>query len=60
MEICLTNKTLNDDRITLIENEKVLSEERELVKIFYEQFLNIVSILDIQRSPNITLHNDPV
>ena len=57
---CLTNKTLKDERTTLIENEKVLSDERELVKIFNEYFLNIVSNLDIQRPPNITLHHDPV
>ena len=34
----LTDKTLKDERTTLIENEKVLSDERELVKIFNEYF----------------------
>ena len=60
MKPCLTDKTLKDERITLIENEKVISDERELVKIFNEYFSNIVSNLDIQRPPNITLHHDPV
>ena len=44
----------------LNENEKVVSDERELVKIFNEQFSNIVPNLDIQRPPSIILHNDPV
>ena len=53
---CLTDKTLKDKRITLIDNEKVVSDEKELVKIFNEYFSNIVSNLDNQRPPNITLH----
>ena len=57
---CLTDKTLKGERITLIENEKVVSDERELVKIFNEYLSNIVPNLDIQRPPSITLHNDPV
>ena len=60
MKPCLTEKTLKDERIMLIENEKVVSDETELVKIFNEYFSNIVSNLDIQRPPNITLHHDPV
>ena len=44
----------------LNENEKVVSDERELVKIFNEQLSNIVPNLDIQRPPSIILHNDPV
>ena len=33
---CLRDKTLKDERITLIENEKLASNERELVITFYE------------------------
>lgn len=40
-------------RIKLIENEKVVWEARELVKIFNEYFSNIKSNLDIQRPSNI-------
>ena len=47
MKSCLTAKTLKDERITLTENEKVVSGERELVKIFNEHFSNIVSNFDI-------------
>ena len=57
---CLTDKTLKDERITLIENEKVVSDERGLVKIFNEYFSSIVSNLDIQHPPNISLHHYPV
>ena len=57
---CLIDKTLKGGRITLIENEKVVSDERELVKIFNEYFSNILPNLDIQRLPSIILHHDPV
>ena len=60
MKPCLTDKELKGERITLIENEKVVSDERELVKIFNEYFSNIVPNLDIQRPPIIILHHDPV
>ena len=56
----LTDKTLRDDKITLIENEKVVSDEKVLVSIFNECFSNVVSNLDNQRLPNITLHLDLV
>ena len=36
MKPCLIDKTLKDEGITLIEYEKVVSNERELVKIFDE------------------------
>ena len=60
MKPCLTDKTLKDERITIIENEKVVSDEKELVKIFNEYFSNIVPNLDIQRPSSIILHHDPV
>ena len=57
---CLTDKTLKDERKTLIENEKVVSDEKVLVKILNEYFSNIVSNLNNQHSANITLHHDLV
>ena len=36
MKPCLVDKTLKNEGITLIEYEKVVSNERELVKIFNE------------------------
>ena len=55
MKLCLTNKTLTDERITLIENDNVVSDETELANIFNEYFSNIVSNLNMKRLPNITL-----
>ena len=60
MKSCLTDKTLKGKRITLIENEKVVSDERELKKIFEEYFSNIAPNLDIQHPASIILHHDPV
>ena len=60
MKPCLTDKTLKGERILLIENEKVESDEREIVKIFNEYFSKIVPNLDIQSPPSIILHHDPV
>ena len=60
VEACLTDKPLKDERITLIENDKIVSDKRELVEIFNEYFSKIVSNLNIQRTPNVTLHHDPV
>ena len=51
---------LKGEKIMIIENEKVVSDERELVKIFNEYFSNILPNLDIQRPPSIILHHDPV
>ena len=40
-----TDKTLKDERITLVENKKVISNESELVEIFSKYFGNIVQNL---------------
>ena len=41
----LTDKTLKGKRITLTENEKVVSDKRELVKVFNEYFSNLAQNL---------------
>ena len=46
MKPCLNDKLLKDERLTLIESEKVVSEEIELLQLFNEYFSNIVSNLD--------------
>ena len=50
-----SNKTLNDERITLVENNKVVSHESELVEIFSKYFTHIVQKLgiDAQNHPSI-------
>ena len=55
-----TDKTLKDERITLVENNKVVSDERELVEIFSKYFGNIVSNLGIDGLNNTSSDNDAV
>ena len=57
MKPCLTDKTLKGERITLTENEKVVSDESELVKSLMSTF-QILYQTYIQRPPSIILHHD--
>ena len=52
-----TDKTLKDERITLVEGEKVITEEKD-VKIFKDHFEKIVETLKIDR-PLSDLIDDP-
>ena len=54
-----TDKTLKDERITLVENNKVVSDESELVEIFSKDFGNILQNLSIDDLTN-TSDNDAV
>ena len=54
-----TEKTLKYERITLAENNKVVSDESELVEIFSKDFGNIVQNLRIDGLTN-TSDNDAV
>ena len=45
MKASFTDKILKDERITLVENKKVISNESELVEIFSKYFGNIVQNL---------------
>ena len=55
-----TDKTLKDERITLVENNKVVSDESKLVEIFSKYFRNIVQNLGIDDLTNTSSDNDPV
>ena len=62
-----TDKTLKDERITLVENNKVVSDESKLVEIFgklveifSKYFGNIVQNLGIDGLKNISSDNDAV
>ena len=46
-----TDKTLKDERITIVQNNKVVSDESELVEIFSKYFGNIVQ--NIGKEKNI-------
>ena len=55
-----THKTLKDERITLVENNKVVSDESKLVEIFSKYFGNIVQNLGIDGLTNTSSDNDAV
>ena len=55
-----TDKTLKDERITLVENNKVVSDESELVEIFSKYFGNIVQNLGTDGLTNNSSDNDAV
>ena len=55
-----TDKTLKDERITLVESNKVVSDESKLVEIFRKYFGNIVQNLGIDGLTNISSDNDAV
>ena len=55
-----TDKTLKNERITLVENNKVVSGESKLVEIFSKYFGNIVQNLGIDGLTNISSDKDTV
>ena len=55
-----TDKTLKDERMTLVENNKVVSDESKLVQIFRKYFGNIVQNLGIDGLTNTSSDNDAV
>ena len=55
-----TDKTWKDERITLVENSKVVSDESELVEFFSKYFGNIVQNLGIDGLTNTSSDNDAV
>ena len=54
------DKTLKDERITLVENNEVVSDESKLVEIFSRYFGNIVQNLGMDGLTNISSDNDAV
>ena len=55
-----SDKSLKDEKITLVENDKIVSEDSELAKIFNDYFSNIVKNLNIERIDGPKQHLDPV
>ena len=54
-----TDKTLKDERITLVNGDKVITEEKDVVKIFKDHFEKIVETLKIDRPILSDLSDDP-
>ena len=55
-----TDKTLRDERITLVEGDKVITEEKDVVKRLKGHFEKIVETLKIDRPILSYLSDDPV
>ena len=55
-----TAKSLIDERITLVEGDKVITEEKHVVKKFKDHFEKIVETLKIDRPKSSDLSDDPV
>ena len=51
---------MKDERITLVENNKIVSGESEVVEIFNKYFGNIVQNLGIDGLTNTSSDNDAV
>ena len=45
-----TDKTLKDERITVVAGDKVITEEKDVAKIFNDHFEKTVETLKIDRS----------
>ena len=54
-----TDKTLKDERITYVEGDKVITEEKDVVKIFKGHFEKTEEILKIDRPILPDLSDDP-
>ena len=54
-----TGKTLKDERITYVEGDKVITEEKDVVKIFKGHFEKTVEILKIDRPMLSDLSDNP-
>ena len=55
-----TDKTFRDKRITLVEGDKVISDEKHVVQKFKNHFEKIVETLKIDRPKLSDLSNDPL
>ena len=55
-----TDKTLKDERITLVKGDKVITEEKDVIKLFKDHFEKIVETLKIDRPILSDLSDDPV
>ena len=54
-----TDKILKDEKIILVEDDKVVTAETDLAKIFKDHFENIVESLHIELPCKVHLNRDP-
>lgn len=43
----LSNKLFNNEKITLVKNEKIITDDKELAKVSNDSFSNIIKTLDV-------------
>ena len=43
----LSNKFLNSEKITLVDNEKIITNDKEIAKLLNDLFSNIIKTLNI-------------
>ena len=55
-----TDKVLKDEKIVLVEDDKVITAETDLAKIFKDHFENIVESLHIERLCRVDFDREPV
>ena len=55
-----TDKTLKDERITLVDGDTVITEEKHVIRKFKDDFEKIVETLKIDRPVLSDLSDDPV
>ena len=55
-----TDKTLKDEKISLVVGDKVITEEKDVVKLLKDHFEKIVETLKIDRPILSDLRDDPV
>ena len=55
-----TDKILKDEKIVLVEDDKVITAETDLAKIFKDHFENIVESLHIERLCRVDFDREPV
>ena len=46
----LSNKLLSGEKITLVENEKIITHDKEMAKILNDFFSNIIETLNIPQT----------
>ena len=56
----VTDKTLKDERITLVEDGKIISEESKFAKLFSNYFGSTAEGLDLERPEISQKYNNPV
>ena len=55
-----TDKIPKDKKITFVEDDKIITTETDLAKIFKDHFENIVEILHIECLCKVGLGSDPI